>query len=276
MFSLRRLALQVPKTSTKAFAPVAARAVTLSQSAILAQYRAPVSAIQSQCRTYVDIQRAAGPKPAEGVQESRFPPSHTLFVANLFYDITPEEIQQFVDQVAPSISCRIQYDQRGLSKGFAYVEFSSVEEATKVKEALGGQMLKGRTCHLHYANAKQGPRFQAPESNVLYLGNLYYNITNEELLEAFNDISNCIDIRVATDKRTNQAKGFAHAEFVDTASAVEAKKLLSGRVIGGRRLRVDFARGKDSTGAGKAAPAAEGQAQATEQPAVEQEEIKKE
>jgi RNA recognition motif-containing protein len=47
-------------------------------------------------------------------------------------------------------------------------------------------------------------------------------------------------VRVAIDRRSGQPRGFAHADFIDIASAQRAKEHLEKKVVYGRQLRVDF------------------------------------
>ena len=49
-----------------------------------------------------------------------------------------------------------------------------------------------------------------------------------------------LDVRVAIDRRSGQPRGFAHADFIDVASAEKAKEHLEKKVVYGRQLRVDF------------------------------------
>lgn len=49
-----------------------------------------------------------------------------------------------------------------------------------------------------------------------------------------------LDVRVAIDRRSGQPRGFAHADFIDVASAEKAKEFLGNKVVYGRQLRVDF------------------------------------
>lgn len=58
--------------------------------------------------------------------------------------------------------------------------------------------------------------------------------------DLFRDIRNVLDVRVAIDRRTGQPRGFAHADFVDVASAEKGKAVLNGKEVYGRELRVDF------------------------------------
>ena len=78
-----------------------------------------------------------------------------------------------------------------------------------------------------------------------------FDMSDRDLNNLFREIKNVIDVRVAIDRRTGQPRGFAHADFVDIASAERAMGELSGKVVSGRALRVDF-----STSTGRAAVAA--------------------
>lgn len=77
-------------------------------------------------------------------------------------------------------------------------------------------------------------------SKTLFIGNLAFEMSDADLNKLFRDIRNVIDVRVAIDRRTGQPRGFAHADFVDTASAVEAMKYLQGKEVYGRQLRCDY------------------------------------
>ena len=58
--------------------------------------------------------------------------------------------------------------------------------------------------------------------------------------DLFREVRDVLDVRVAIDRRSGQPRGFAHADFIDTASATKAKELLEKKVVYGRQLRVDY------------------------------------
>lgn len=63
----------------------------------------------------------------------------------------------------------------------------------------------------------------------------------------FREIRNVLDVRVAIDRRSGQPRGFAHADFIDVASAETAKEFLEKKVVYGRQLRVDFSASSSSS-----------------------------
>lgn len=102
---------------------------------------------------------------------------------------------------------------------------------------------------LNYAKGVRGVSRRIPPgedkqelapSRTLFIGNMSYDMTDRDLNNLFSKIENVIDVRVAIDRRSGQPRGFAHAEFTDVESATKAKKLLEGREVCGRLLRLDY------------------------------------
>ena len=81
-----------------------------------------------------------------------------------------------------------------------------------------------------------------PPSKTLFIGNMSFEMSDKDLNDLFRDIRNVMDVRVAIDRRTGQPRGFAHADFIDVASATKAREVLKEKVIYGRQLRVDFSK----------------------------------
>jgi nucleolin len=69
-----------------------------------------------------------------------------------------------------------------------------------------------------------------------------FEMSDKDLNDLFREIRNVMDVRVAIDRRTGQPRGFAHADFIDVASATRAKEVLSDKTVYGRQLRVDYSK----------------------------------
>lgn len=110
------------------------------------------------------------------------------------------------------------------------------------------QLFEGRRITVQYAARSSGVmdthtaprRPMNPPSKTLFIGNMSFEMTDRDLSNLFRGIRNVIDVRVAIDRRTGQPRGFAHADFIDVKSAMEAMKVLSEKEIYGRKLRVDY------------------------------------
>ena len=78
--------------------------------------------------------------------------------------------------------------------------------------------------------------------NRLYVGNLPYTTTSEELEGVFIQAGEVVDCTVVTDRETGRSKGFGFVEMADDAAAAAAVEQLNGTEMGGRTLRVEEAR----------------------------------
>lgn len=82
------------------------------------------------------------------------------------------------------------------------------------------------------------------------MGNLSYDVTREELLEAFGAAGKVVDAKVPTDRETGRPRGFAFVEFEDEESAQKSITLLHGKDLKGRALRVNEAEDRPPRPAG--------------------------
>lgn len=204
-------------------------------------------------------QLTQGFQSSEGSQRPyREPPTprSSVYVGNLFFDVTESDLKKAFDSFGTIGDCRLIRDARGLSKGFGYVTFASTEEATAAVNAMNQQLFEGRRLMVSYAYSDGAPKrpgndrenrpINAP-SKTLFIGNMSFDMTDRDLNNLFRGIRNVIDVRVAIDRRTGQPRGFAHADFIDVKSAQDAMKVLAGKEVYGRSLRVDFSYGPSAS-----------------------------
>ncbi|MCC6728497.1 MAG: RNA-binding protein [Chthonomonadales bacterium] len=86
----------------------------------------------------------------------------------------------------------------------------------------------------------------------LYVGNIPYSVTDEQLSDMFTPYGAINEVYVVTDRFSGQAKGFAFVELADDAQADEAIRALNGTSMSGRTLVVSEARQRDSAPRGAA------------------------
>ena len=84
----------------------------------------------------------------------------------------------------------------------------------------------------------------------LYVGNLPYNTSEEDLRTLFSQHGTVESVAVITDRETGRSKGFGFVEFADDNEARAAISGLSGQEFGGRALTVNEARPKPGGGGG--------------------------
>lgn len=76
----------------------------------------------------------------------------------------------------------------------------------------------------------------------LYVGNLHYKVTQEEITKLFGEIGQCLSVKIIYDKFSGESKGFAFVEMGTDEEAQEAIKKLNGSQIYGRGIMVNEAR----------------------------------
>lgn len=84
----------------------------------------------------------------------------------------------------------------------------------------------------------------------LYVGNLPYSTTEEDLRSLFSQYGTVESVAVITDRDTGRSKGFGFVEFGDDGEARAAIQGLSGQEFSGRALTVNEARPKTGGGGG--------------------------
>ncbi|MFH2138488.1 MAG: RNA-binding protein [Candidatus Omnitrophota bacterium] len=90
------------------------------------------------------------------------------------------------------------------------------------------------------------------EGNKLYVGNLDYTLTEDELSSFCSEKGvTAQSVRIIKDKYTDRSKGFGFVELASDANPDQAIEMLNGQQINGRALKVSQARKRDnSTGGG--------------------------
>ena len=79
----------------------------------------------------------------------------------------------------------------------------------------------------------------------VYVGNLPYRITQEEVEDHFSDCGSIVEVILVKDRATGRSKGFGFVEF-ETEDQAEAATKLDGQECDGRALKVSIAREKQS------------------------------
>src|SRR5262249_8561231 len=103
--------------------------------------------------------RLAGPT-ASAAQESRNSIQTKLFVGNLDYGTTPDELQALFAESGEVLNVTLPTDREsGRPRGFAFVEMSTAEQAAAAREKLNGFALHGRPLRVDAATEKAAPAF---------------------------------------------------------------------------------------------------------------------
>lgn len=84
----------------------------------------------------------------------------------------------------------------------------------------------------------------------IYVGNLSYNVTEDELKQEFKAYGEVASVTVLIDKLTGRPKGFGFVEMESKAAAEAAIAALNGKVLKERTLTVNEARPRSENRSG--------------------------
>ena len=76
----------------------------------------------------------------------------------------------------------------------------------------------------------------------IYVGNLPYNLTEDDLKAAFSEFGEVSSANIIMDKMSGQSKGFGFVEMPDNSEADQAIKALNESALNGRNIKVNQAR----------------------------------
>lgn len=82
----------------------------------------------------------------------------------------------------------------------------------------------------------------------IYVGNLSFQTTSDELRQLFVEYGTVERAQVAEDRDTGRSRGFGFVEMATREEGEAAINGLNGQVVGGRTLNVNEARPRESRG----------------------------
>ncbi len=84
--------------------------------------------------------------------------------------------------------------------------------------------------------------------NKLYVGNLPFNTTEEDLRSMFAQAGTVVSVSLIRDRETKRSRGFAFVELSNQAEAEKAVSLFNNTLLDNRTLKVNLARPREDSG----------------------------
>jgi len=88
-------------------------------------------------------------------------------------------------------------------------------------------------------------------STKLYVGNLAFQTTTQELQQLFGQAGTVQSASVVEDRDTGRSRGFAFVEMSSQEEATSAIAQFNGKDVGGRALKVNEAKPRENRGGGR-------------------------
>ncbi|XP_053455896.1 nucleolin-like [Nycticebus coucang] len=168
--------------------------------------------------------------------------SKTLVLSNLSYSATEETLQEVFEKVT---FIKVPQNQNGKSKGYAFIEFASFEDAKEALNSCNKREIEGRAIRLELQAPRGSPNARSQPSKTLFVKGLSEDTTEETLKESF-DGSVCAWIVT----ETRSSKGFRFVDFNSEEDTKAEKEAMKDGEIDGSKVTLDWAKPKGEGGFG--------------------------
>ncbi|XP_062396270.1 embryonic polyadenylate-binding protein-like isoform X4 [Sardina pilchardus] len=184
-----------------------------------------------------------------------------VYIKNFGETYDDKQLESIFSEFGKTLSVRVMRDERGISRGFGFVNYENHEDAQKAVDVMNGKELNGRMLYVGRAQKRverQGElkrkfeqikmdrmhRYQEKSSGVnLYVKNLDDSISDERLRKEFAPYGTITSAKVMTDG--SHSKGFGFVCFTSPEEATRAVTEMNGRIISTKPLYVALAQRKE-------------------------------
>lgn len=212
------------------------------------------------------------PDPAQTTHESESEDEKTeykkgtngIWIGNITFKTTEADLTSFFTEtkplgkskrsseyeaISPADVVRISLpasEKKGQNKGFAYIDFSTPgKQETAI--ALSERILLGRNVLIKAADSFDGRPAPKKEelddkaTKILYIGNLSFDITSDELSQYLGSKEAGIKkVRMATFEDSGKCKGFAFIDFTTIEQVTSILKNRKLHTMNGRKLKMEY------------------------------------
>ncbi|MQM02597.1 hypothetical protein Taro_035355 [Colocasia esculenta] len=177
-------------------------------------------------------QMAATAGPAQGGGFNRA----SLYVGDLDPTVTEAQLFDVFSPLGTVLSVRVCRDMhRRVSLGYAYVNYSSHQEASRALEVLNFTAVNGKPMRIMFSH--RDPSIRKSGFANVFIKNLDTAIDSKSLHDIFASFGSVLSCKVATDTN-GQSKGYGFVQFEHEEAAAKAIQQLNGMLVNDKQVYV--------------------------------------
>ncbi|XP_077215139.1 polyadenylate-binding protein 2-like [Tasmannia lanceolata] len=162
--------------------------------------------------------------------------STSLYVGDLEQNVTDSQLYDLFSQLGQVVSVRVCRDlSTRRSLGYAYVNYSSAQEAARAMDMLNFTPLNGKPIRIMYSH--RDPSIRKSGAANIFIKNLDRAIDNKALHDTFSVFGNILSCKIATDP-SGQSKGYGFVQFDLEEAAQNAIDKLNGMLLNDKQVFV--------------------------------------
>jgi len=191
----------------------------------------------------------------EGSTEKKFT---NIFVKNLDEQVSEAELREQFGAFGNITSLALMQNDEGKSKGFAFINFETMDSARTAVEGKNGFEFKGKAMYVGRAQKKsermaelkekfdkiKQERINKYQGVNLYVKNLDENLEDEAFRKAFEEYGQITSCKIMRDDKGN-AKGFGFVCYTTPEEATKAVTEMNGKILASKPIYVALAQRKE-------------------------------
>ncbi|XVF25248.1 hypothetical protein REPUB_Repub13aG0196900 [Reevesia pubescens] len=183
------------------------------------------------------------PPQIEPIPSGNLPPGfdpstcRSVYVGNIHTQVTEPLLQEVFASTGPVEGCKLIRKEKS---SYGFVHYFDRRSAALAILSLNGRHLFGQPIKVNWAYAS-GQREDTSGHFNIFVGDLSPEVTDAMLFACFSVYPGCSDARVMWDQKTGRSRGFGFVSFRNQQEAQSAINDLSGKWLGSRQIRCNWA-----------------------------------
>ncbi|KAL3720784.1 hypothetical protein ACJRO7_005573 [Eucalyptus globulus] len=176
---------------------------------------------------------------ASGNLPPGFDPStcRSVYVGNIHTQVTEPLLQEVFASTGPVEGCKLIRKEKS---SYGFIHYFDQRSAALAILSLNGRHLFGQPIKVNWAYAS-GQREDTSGHYNIFVGDLSAEVTDAMLFACFSVYPSCSDARVMWDQKTGRSRGFGFVSFRNQQDAQSAINDLTGKWLGSRQIRCNWA-----------------------------------
>jgi nucleolysin TIA-1/TIAR len=158
-------------------------------------------------------------------------------VGNIHTQVTEPLLQEVFSSTGPIEGCKLVRKEKS---SYGFIHYFDRRSAAVALLSLNGRHLFGQPIKVNWAYAS-GQREDTSSHYNIFVGDLSSEVTDAMLFACFSVYPSCSDARVMWDQKTGRSRGFGFVSFRNQQEAQSAINDLTGKWLGSRQIRCNWA-----------------------------------
>lgn len=169
-----------------------------------------------------------------------------IYIGSIYYELGEDILRQAFCPFGNIRSVNLSWDALTMKhKGYAFVEYETVDAAQMALEQMNGALLAGRPIKVGRPNnvPQAAPIFakmneEARDYNRIYVSSIHLDLTEAEIKSVFEAFGHVRSVQLSPDINPTKHRGWGYVEYTNQRSCEEAIKSMNLFDLGGQFIRV--------------------------------------